>query len=407
MVEVKKTSIEFIESLSGGNHELFHTNLLAYIARNHKEYFKSIFGLAKDFDYEYDDVKREYKHLDLCIVKNGKVAFVLENKMKSFPNQKQLEEYYAKIEDENTKEEELKDLNKTKDCYFFLLTLLEPTFNPEDINWNIYYYNDFAKKLRDNMGLIQKDDRPYLVNFIADYIFYLENTVEAIKEAENKFKEISVTEWNLESRDSKDYTAIFEWKANYCAALRYLMDKLKKEVSKIDSKDIAYEIGFSHGNPYIGMYIPFTSSFDNPGSSKDKNGKVLEKYFVQIQDGGIKRGFIFAVNESFNFKNASERYEALAKEWEKRGNEGVVKHIGEAIHKINTAFNMEEYYNPKNFKNKDGRGKSYQKAFVYKDNIIPYLKEDFKTRKNESVKSLFDCLAEELREVYNVIIRHR
>ena len=102
-------------NLSLSSNELFHSNFLYWIWNCDQESFKNIitFFIGKEFDIDRGegrniDVRREYKNFDLSIVEKdgdeeGRVLFVLENKVKSVPYIEQIEEYIDKINQHNAK----------------------------------------------------------------------------------------------------------------------------------------------------------------------------------------------------------------------------------------------------------------------------------------------------------------
>ncbi len=86
--------------LSLASKELFHSNFLFWIWQlNHKLFKTMIQKLTSDptigSDWPSDYIlKREYNHYDLCVLgENNKVLLVIENKVKSIPTLKQLNEY--------------------------------------------------------------------------------------------------------------------------------------------------------------------------------------------------------------------------------------------------------------------------------------------------------------------------
>ena len=133
MHESNDLGVEFMGHLSGANHELFHSNLLAFLAKYEPAYFRKIFSLPDDFQYNLAKVYREKNKFDLSLVRDvpnprkkgqfkEETVLVLENKFKSLPSEKQLKDYHKKAT----------DTNKTvTDCHFILLSLLEPSFKPE------------------------------------------------------------------------------------------------------------------------------------------------------------------------------------------------------------------------------------------------------------------------------------
>lgn len=140
-IEYLKTSPMFNLSLS--SNELFHSNFLYWIWQVNKECFKkiinSLIGEENYWENNWEgknlEVRREYKNFDLSIVEvlnstktkqdidnkvdkstsepenesengeyrtDGLILFVLENKIKSIPYRKQIEEYINKISTHNS-----------------------------------------------------------------------------------------------------------------------------------------------------------------------------------------------------------------------------------------------------------------------------------------------------------------
>lgn len=132
--------------LSLTSKELFHSNFLYWLGMTYRDLFKESFSKLGCNTAAWPDkweVEREYKHLDLCVKgpgKRGKIYLVLENKVKSIPNQKQLNRYAAIG-------------NKAPTCDFVLLSLVTdfPDKDQIDANsggkWIIWNYGDLAAAL--------------------------------------------------------------------------------------------------------------------------------------------------------------------------------------------------------------------------------------------------------------------
>lgn len=126
-------------AMSLGSHELFHSNMWAWIINNYDkegDYAFTRFFFPKIFNVKYSDIvitaKREHKNRDIVIEVNG-FEYVIENKFKSIPTLEQLKGYS----------------NETKFSKFFngvLTGLAEPLFDlPE--GWNFISYKKIAEKL--------------------------------------------------------------------------------------------------------------------------------------------------------------------------------------------------------------------------------------------------------------------
>lgn len=149
---VKDLKNNAIFQMSLSSRELFHSNFLIWLAedKNTQTFFKKLmrkcFGFS--FDAQYMTAKRERKYFDFSIWKKTKDGngeeklerplFVLENKFKSIPNEYQLEEYAAKVE------EDIKQGAKAK---LVLLTLIKPNLTTD--NWEVVDYDKYIHCLRE------------------------------------------------------------------------------------------------------------------------------------------------------------------------------------------------------------------------------------------------------------------
>lgn len=180
-------------NLSLSSKELFHSNMLAWIAEDEetKDLFVEIlklFGVANDKATEIaenirDDnymVLREYKNFDLCICKKeparntvkgykeGQILLVLENKFKSIPYKAQLEKYQQKAY----------ELNKSEAYpHFVLLSLTQNAYefdfntNPfkvENCDWHYVSYKEYAELLFNYSSV--KDFKREVIKDYANYI---------------------------------------------------------------------------------------------------------------------------------------------------------------------------------------------------------------------------------------------
>ena len=216
--------------LSLSSKELFHSNLLAWLAEDPDtmnlfvEVLK-LFRLKEERAIELADgirngtyiVLREYKNFDFCICEKlrnwkedseeeyvpGRVVLVLENKFKSIPYEAQLtgyettvhdtlnpegmknnakSQYYEKNKDEVQKKlrkkyEQLYDLYSIKDvnCHFVLLTLskevcgLNVGQNCKFGNWHVVSYKEYAEVLKDKT--IKNNFKHEIIYDYADYVY--------------------------------------------------------------------------------------------------------------------------------------------------------------------------------------------------------------------------------------------
>lgn len=86
-----------IYRMSNGSHELFHSNVLAWVLERDHDFVGVFFPALRGLDYT---VERELKHMDIVLrCKND--VYVIENKFKTLPGAYQLERYREAIEDDD------------------------------------------------------------------------------------------------------------------------------------------------------------------------------------------------------------------------------------------------------------------------------------------------------------------
>lgn len=136
--------------LSLTSKELFHSNFLYWLGVTYRDLFKETFSKLGCNTAAWPDkweVEREYKaaksiSLDLCVKgpgKKGKIYLVLENKVKSIPNQQQLNRYVSYWKRDNE-----------KPC-FILLSLMTNFPNKGQIGrngWKVLSYGDLSGALK-------------------------------------------------------------------------------------------------------------------------------------------------------------------------------------------------------------------------------------------------------------------
>lgn len=231
--------------LSLSSKELFHSNLLAWLAEDPdtRDLFVEVlklFGLEDLRAIDLADgirkdkymVLREYNNFDFCIcekLKNwkedseeeyvpGRVVLVLENKFKSIPYEAQLKGYEEKVEDLN--EEGMKNKKKSwywkennvmpqkwsdkfykgepidkVGCHFVLLTLnkevcgLNVGQNCKFGNWHVVSYKEYAQKLLADETI--KNFKHEIIlkhDIIRDYAGYVDKFCDCIYSKLNNLK---------------------------------------------------------------------------------------------------------------------------------------------------------------------------------------------------------------------------
>ena len=132
------TKNSIIPALSNNNHELFHSNLWAWLMETDREFIKCFF---KSYNINnIPEIRRESDNLDLKIIdKVAKKQYIIENKLKSIPNNEQLERYIEKQKDKHDYE--------TK----YLLVFLIKNENLKIKDWKSISYIKLAKRLNEKL----------------------------------------------------------------------------------------------------------------------------------------------------------------------------------------------------------------------------------------------------------------
>ena len=200
-IELKnKIEVSPMFQLSLGSKELFHTNFLYWLWKAEPIAFWIIMS---KFGFKTDDkgslaVKREWEHLDLSIVhetvkkKRGKdvkivdnIVAVIENKVKSIPRIKQLDNYNKEIE----------KVNKDNECKKILLALIDPGFDHNKEGWSCVTYEEYRGSIKECLKIIEND---YDRCIIEDYNNMIDTLIS--------FKD----EWLREDFSSMKYMDIIE-----------------------------------------------------------------------------------------------------------------------------------------------------------------------------------------------------
>ena len=125
--------------LSSGSKELFHSNFLYWLGIKHRQLFEKVMTKLCYINAAWPSdwmVKREHRHLDLCITyKKDKCAFIIiENKVKSLPDRIQLKRY--------------EEVYKNKGCSYILLSLVKDFVGLQEIEnsttWQVHHYDELS-----------------------------------------------------------------------------------------------------------------------------------------------------------------------------------------------------------------------------------------------------------------------
>ena len=158
---MKNMEKSIIPALSNNSHELFHSNLWAWLMDIDHEYIKIFF---KKVDVTQDlEIQREKLNKDIRIVdKVNKKKYIIENKLKSFVSEEQLEKYEN---DENERDD--------FDNQYILVFLIKHNRVPK--GWKKIDYIKLAKKIKKKLKERKKRNniiKKYysIINEYCDYI---------------------------------------------------------------------------------------------------------------------------------------------------------------------------------------------------------------------------------------------
>ena len=152
-IEELKSSL--IYAMSKGSHELFHTNIWAWLIERDKRFCNVFFPGMKGV---FKCVKREDGNRDLTIwveLNGSRKAYVVENKFKSFPRAEQLENYTKDLGNEFAEG---------------LLVALRIPENIRLVKWNVCTQTELMGRLQevlqDNTIPISMSDRRVISQYI-------------------------------------------------------------------------------------------------------------------------------------------------------------------------------------------------------------------------------------------------
>lgn len=363
--------------LSLSSKELFHSNFLYWLGKQYPRLFVAIckaWGCSTDWEDSGWHIRREYKHFDLCVETGGQVVLVLENKVKSLPVKKQLDEYRAKAGDA---------------CRDFILLSLATVFPDRKAvevegTWRIKSYQE----LHDVLFQLKEQSvcRPYDRALVEDYGSFVKNLHDLsrcwIPSGESRFllsAEARETGERLRIRDLQD-------KFRYSYLCQSLNEHLRKSESwkevlpgmDIDSiaKDgrcldaVFTNWGFTHGLGLLEAKI-----------------KINDRYvlLVQLQGNRYCRGIEW-IGES-----AKKRHEVL---WEETRQEACIQ----ALHYFNFEEGIPDTFpeicvkaciraRKRRDSGKERMYNKYQNAFLYQAKKI---------REEVSVAEVLDAIKTEL-----------
>ena len=377
--EKSSKGMELLDYLSGGNHELFHSNLLAFIAKNYPDYFKSILNI--ELEYDPKNVEREKDNFDLSISDGKEYILVLENKMKSLPNINQLEKYNEKIQKHNKK--------TGTECKKILLTLLGTDANPEEKGWKTISYQQLAQNMQKGFKHLNTYP-PYFGQFLNDYIEYINKLYEDLINWQKELKEGKSLFGIL--RYWKDNSIESSWRKLFKAKVifEYLSADLKKELGNKDYFKIS--TGVVRAKPFLEIVISFHDG--KILNIQDKDVVNHSNYWIQIYPHEIQQGFTIPYNVKSSLKEEKkERKELVEDVWKLLKQNKVFKEIAEFL------FNS-ELFDKNDFKPKL-KGKKKMRAYLYDEAAMVYYNEEISEK-----TSIKDYFAEKAKGIKTILDKY-
>lgn len=296
--------------LSLTSKELFHSNFLYWLSVTYQDLFKETFSKLDCNTAAWPDkweVEREYKHLDLCVKgpgKRGKIYLVLENKVKSIPNQKQLNRYAAIG-------------NKAPTCDFVLLSLATdfPDKDQIDANsdgkWIVWNYGDLAAALDKALTSCGGNVRPFHKAILEDYI-------QMVRGLDGLFGHLTVDDDSrygyAEDEELREYINLLKQlrmedvyekvRASLLAGRlkQMLKDRFADRNIAIESGYKIEEIGESTEHRLAKIYVD--SGYTNKQGIVEAKVKINDRYVLTIQIQGEQ------------YRHAIEWFNTVQDQWE-------------------------------------------------------------------------------------------
>lgn len=328
--------------LSLTSKELFHSNFLYWLGKTYQDLFQETFSILGCRTAAWPDkweVEREYKaaksiSLDLCVkgsTENEKIYLVLENKVKSIPNQQQLDNYYNAISKVNP------------ECDFGLLSLATNFPNKDQVDvdsggkWIVWNYGNLADAL--NKALSSSEDK---VNFsyhkaiIKDYIqlakglhgLFGKLTVDEGSRYNYKYKNKKNKKEDEELQEDKELREYIDLlkqlrmedvyeKIRTSLIAEQLRNRLKKKFPNqtidIKSELKIEEIGESNEKPLTKVYVD--SGYTNKQGVVNAKVKIDNRYVLTVQIQGEQYRHAIEWFNTTEDKWAQTQQENLPSDW--------------------------------------------------------------------------------------------
>lgn len=257
--------------MSLGSHELFHSNIWAWMMKKYPSSIHKVFSIE---EIESPEIKREFKNRDITIKnEKSKDIWIIENKFKSIPYAEQLLKYKNNC------------LKEEKFCGGILACISEPEFEVE--GWRVLTYEEILSNIEEFLPEIH-DDTDYTV--LKDYILVTKATVKLIKD-----KLESVDSIKLSGDDFKKLEAYRISDILRKLIAQQFVNKYKRKIIEeidIDEKLIYIDTDYTNKNAIINAFILLQDDkyLDEPNRITNKEVHYNLLIGVQIQGESFRLG---------------------------------------------------------------------------------------------------------------------
>ena len=301
-------------NVSLANKELFHSNFLAWLGETYPTLFLKLMSdvLGKKLEISTEiRIEREYHNFDIAVFETGRdhgcLKLIIENKVKSIPSLKQLQEYEKRVAQQNG------------DKVICVLLSISPDLQDNDINikktnWHFVDYKKLSSSLSSLWG--KEVENHYHAELIKDYCSYMDNLQYVIDtmcdiHTNNKYFYEEPTSKMIEKLRINDICGKRRIQAA-SLALKNLLQKNNIEIVNTlkelmpGERQILVGFGFTNGMPLLEarfktktdeyilvqvqgkQYRHCIEFFDTPGgaliSKQDKGAEPSEKGIQMIKD---------------------------------------------------------------------------------------------------------------------------
>lgn len=282
--------------LSQGSSELFHSNLLHYLAENEPVFFTSVLnGVGIDIQ-DYKSVRREYKHTDLSffdvdIDENAderdipNPILIVENKMKSLPTEDQAKNYKNKLF------KTTKGNGDKKACLVFLLPFSD--YAEKLSNYKVITYKSLGNMMIANIDKVNHNEfLRNLVNKYSEFVINLNDALDLMTAeldiTNTKVGQYFDTNGIIIKKFHELRLSSIVWKLR----MSFLGEELKKRLNNGNFKIFDTYKEFSDSSDLNRIYIGISISNAKPIVECFMYLNEEIEYFIQLDNGVYNHGII-------------------------------------------------------------------------------------------------------------------